>query len=927
LKFNNQRYFIYFIILLFISLGGCAGRKSGKEVSFMKNLTAHYNIYYNASELLKESEKNIQFAYKDNYDQLLPIFPLPGESSSEAEQENLNEVINKANRIALEKFESNWVDDAFLLLAKAEYLKGNYYNAAEYFSYVSLNFPDQKENTVEALVWQGKSLFALEEDHYADSVLHFAYDKNLKYHRAVLNAALANSYIRQDKPEEAIVHLKKAIGFTKNRYEKIRWTFILAQLLELTNNEEEAFANYAKVVKSNASFEMSFNANLSQIRLRESASGIKFDKVATLTRLLKEDKNKEFQDQIYYQIAETYRLQGQLDLAAEFYETSAHVVPGTLKQKGLSYLKLAEINFDSLKNYARAQLYYDSTLQSLPKEYPDYKNIAIKAENLQYLADRLTLIEKQEELLMLAGLSEEARISYADEQIKKQMDQQQTLQTDILNVPFVGINDFSQANKSGGTFYFDNSMAISQGLNEFKKRWGNRKLEDNWRISSGVSNLNAGQNTNNNLTNNAINNDLKTNSENIDSLRNNILEAIPLTANDQAIAENKIKIARYEIAMFYKDVLGDHIAAIEALEQLIPSYRANDPKVAELYFQLYRLNEPLSASRSEQYKQELIRKYPESIFARSLINPDFGKEEEAALNSIKKEYAAIYDSYQRKNYSKVIADINALEGRLTQSPTAAAQFQYLKSLAIGHTQKAPVFVASLNEIVSAYPNDSLVTSLVKSQLSFIEKNKETFYNRPTALLAYDANERIANNEQVMIPKLNPEENIAAPQTIAPPGISKPVVKTAEPAKSAEVSKPETSNNALAPKPIEPEKPKLIAFSNNARIKHVIVIDIKNSTLNVAKPFAALTKYFYSKFDPSTVNLTIRTIGSSDKLITVRAQFNTKDQAEKALAELRPSLKEILSLDAKEYASFVISEANLLLINNSESLNQYLNYNK
>src|SRR5690606_30302056 len=179
--------------------------------------------------------------------------------------------------------------------------------------------------------------------------------------------------------------------------------------------------------------------------------------------LLKEDKNKEFQDQIYYQIAETYRLQGQLDLAAEFYETSAHVVPGTLKQKGLSYLKLAEINFDSLKNYARAQLYYDSTLQSLPKEYPDYKNIAIKAENLQYLADRLTLIEKQEELLMLAGLSEEARISYADEQIKKQMDQQQTLQTDILNAPFLGINDFSQANKSGGTFYFDNSMAVSQG--------------------------------------------------------------------------------------------------------------------------------------------------------------------------------------------------------------------------------------------------------------------------------------------------------------------------------------------------------------------------------------------------------------------------------------------------------------------------------
>src|SRR5690606_35206717 len=122
---------------------------------------------------------------------------------------------------------------------------------------------------------------------------------------------------------------------------------------------------------------------------------------------------------------ETYRQQGQLDLATEFYQTSAHVVPGTLKQKGLSYLRLAEINFDSLKNYVQAQLYYDSTLQSLPQEHPDYKNIAIKAENLQYLADRLTLIEKQQELLMLASLTEEARINYADEQIKKLRDQQQ----------------------------------------------------------------------------------------------------------------------------------------------------------------------------------------------------------------------------------------------------------------------------------------------------------------------------------------------------------------------------------------------------------------------------------------------------------------------------------------------------------------------
>lgn len=896
----------------------------------MKNLTAHYNIYYNASELLKESERNIQYAHRDNYDQLLDIFPLPTESSSEGEKENLNEVIGKANKIALEKFESNWVDDAFLLLAKSEYLKGNYYNAAEYFGYVSTNFPEKKErkNTVEALVWQGKSLFALQDYEYADSVLQLAYNKNLKYHRATLNAALANSFLQKKKPEDAILHLKKAIGFTKNRYEKIRWSFILAQLQELTNNHEEAYKNYSKVVKSNASFEMSFNANLAQIRLKEVANGIKFDKIATLTRLLKEDKNKEFKDQIYYQIADTYEQQGKLDLAREFYQTSAHVEQGSLKQKGLSYLRLAEINFDSLKNYTQAQLYYDSTLQSLPKEYPDYKSISTKASNLQYLADRLTIIEKQQELLMLADLPEDARINYADEQIKKIQDKKQALQTEITNSPFNSIADFSQTNKSGGTFYFDNSMAISQGLNEFKKKWGNRKLEDNWRISSGVSNLNMGQNANNNISNNAINNDLKTTSENIDSLRNNILKTIPLKAEERAVAENKIKMARYEIAMFYKDVLGDNIAAIEALEKLVTEYKSNDTKVSELYYQLYRLYEPISTSKSEQYKAELIKRYPESIFARSLINPDFGKEEEAALNNIKKEYAQIYETYQQKKYTDVISKITSLEEKLSKLPSEAPKFQYLKSLAIGHTQKAPVFIASLNQIISTYPNDSLVTSLVKSQLSFIEKNKETFNNRTTALLAYDANERIEYklkpNEQIVFNKV--EDDKPAINNTNKKTEAAELPKTT--AKIVEAPKAETkSNDLLATKAAEPEKPKAIAFSNNVRIKHVIIIDIKNSALNVAKPFAALNKYFYSKFDPSVINLTIRTVSNSDKLIAVRAQFNTKEQAEKALAELNPSLKEILGLDTKEYVSFVISEANLSLITDTESLNQYLNYNK
>src|SRR5690606_9934897 len=152
----------------------------------------------------------------------------------------------------------------------------------------------------------------------------------------------------------AETHLQKSVNFARNRYSKIRWSYILAQVQEKNGNTSEAYKNYATVVKSNAAFEMSFNANLAQIKLRESASGVEFDRIATLKKLLKEDKNASFTDQIYYQIAKTYEAQDDLDNAMEYYSISAQTVPGSPQQKGLAYLSLAEINFFDLKDYAKA---------------------------------------------------------------------------------------------------------------------------------------------------------------------------------------------------------------------------------------------------------------------------------------------------------------------------------------------------------------------------------------------------------------------------------------------------------------------------------------------------------------------------------------------------------------------------------------------
>jgi tetratricopeptide (TPR) repeat protein len=890
----------------------CSTSKKGNKTSIMKNLTAHYNIYYNASELLRETELRIRDAHRDNYNLHLAIFPLIEEASAANEEENLNIIIEKANRIALEKYESKWVDDAFILLAKAEYLKGNYFNSVEYFTYVIQSFPTESKNKLESQIWLAKSYFALDEEQKADSILKIASNSSSKHHKDLLNAAIAQAYINSQELDLSINHLKKAINSSKNRYDKIRWTFILAQLQESNNQINDAYKSYEKVAKSNASFEMSFNANLAKIRLEENENGLKFDKISTLKKLLKEDKNKEFKDQIYYQIAEAYTEQGDLNLATEYYEKSAWIISGTTTQKGLSYLKLAELNFDTLKNYSKSQLYYDSTLQFLPKEYPDYKIIAKKTANLQYLADRLILIEKEQELLKIASLTEEERIEFIDKKVEEELNTTNNLATNMPELNSTNISK-SQNNAKEGTFYFNNSMAISQGLQEFKTKWGNRKLEDNWRISSSMSKQQVAPLTNTTDPFDMRNAQINASIANRDSIKNAFAKSIPLNKEQQIVSYNKIKNARYDIALFYKDILKDDNAAGEVLEDLILNNDKNDPQNAEIFYQLYRTYASLDPQKSENYKNLLLQVYPQSIYAKSINTPSNDKNT-SDINTFQKDYETIFNLYQTKNFTEVIKKINALEPYLKDDRRSASRFAYLKTLAIGHTQKTPEFINSLEEFIETYSNDLMITPIAKNQLEYIQNNRDAFNNRKTALLSYDENEIIS--KPIIVNDIPKETQNLTNTTTNELVLEKDLPKQAEEKKEAE-------NVIVA----EPEKPKAIVFTSNPRVAHSIVINIKNASLNIAKPFASLNKYFYSKFDPSNVNLTIRTIGNTNKLIIIKAKLNSLPQAENALKELELQLDELLGIQSSEYNSFIISESNLLLVKDSESLNQYLNYIK
>ena len=123
---------------------------------------------------------------------------------------------------------------------------------------------------------------------------------------------------------------------------------------------------------------MSFYSRINKARSYNSESGNSIAIRALLASMLKDPKNFDLIDQIYYVLGEIEEKEEKEDLAIEQYNKSLRASTTNQAQKGLSYLAIAEIYFDD-KSYRLAASYYDSCIATLPKDYPDYK----KVENIQ----------------------------------------------------------------------------------------------------------------------------------------------------------------------------------------------------------------------------------------------------------------------------------------------------------------------------------------------------------------------------------------------------------------------------------------------------------------------------------------------------------------------------------------------------------------
>lgn len=936
----------------------------------LQNLSAKYNYIYNSNILLETYQEELSRTNADNYDNLLAIYIAPPPIdylNATAKTKELEDITKKAQAIIAEKNLSNYIDEAYILLGKTNFYNSEYFNAVAYFSYTSRAFKADKKVYLKALNWKARSLMQMNDLAAASKVLDTVktYLDSVKSNKAEPLATLAQMSIYKYQYKEAISYLKLAIKAASDIQSRTRWPYILAQLYEREKDYNLSLRNYTKVENSNAPFEMYFNAKLSKIRINDALNKLTTNRKQALLKLLKDDKNLDYTDQIYYEVAEDYYADKDFAKAVDYYQLSAQKSTINPYQKGLSYLKIAELNFKDLRDYVNAKLYYDSAITTLPKTYPNYESIVSKGQNLGFLTERYQIISEQDTLQAIAKLSEQDRAKKLDIMFEPKK-QAEVVSSDVNNPS----RNTPMTNRAAGqpeaTFYFGNLNAISIGFADFKKRWGNRQLSDNWRQSVKSSGQINQQNQNTALSNNKDGAD----SSQVNSVANKAeeikkyLALLPVTPEQLTKSNQQIIDAYFEIANFYQQVVNDQKEAVRIYELLLERFPQNN-HLETIYYSLYLGYKDTNPEKADTYKNLVLTQYPNSLFAKTILDPNFSLKQNALDLELSKLYNSTFESYLEKDFEKVISSVNEVNQRFPGN-NLQAQFDYLKAIAIGRTQNVDSLLTAFNAIIKDYPEDQLINPLTKEHVAYIIANLPSFKTRKIALLDFDPSEPPFISKPVFSSVVNPTPSPVKttdslienkPKEILAQTSSKQALTTGQPVSEAKLDvkieplKPVTEKKedvkseqtvavnpsavtdsakttpaTVTPVTKEPIKPIVNnIFSLDESKTYFYVIAVADASLNVSS-----SRFGIGQFNRGTYaeeNLKHQLIElEQDQLIYV-GDFNTLKDVKAYYAGITAILSKVMKIPLGSYAGFYISKENFSKLKNKETITQYLEFFK
>lgn len=753
------------------ALSSCSPKKNNAATRKYQAFITRYNIYYNGDTHYKETLKEMEDGYQDDYSSLLLIHPAVARGNSKAPQPsgNFDRSIEKAQKAIqlrsikkkpkkqpgkssdpaykewMKRDEYNpFLHNAWLMMGRSQYLNGDFLGAASTFFYISRHFSWLPKTVTEARLWEARSYLAMDWLFEAETIL-----RRVKPETDLTDGELKGLYytseadllIKEKEWEKGAEMLRMAIPYV-SKPQRTRLNFLLGQVYSRAGKKDLAYKAFqAAGGSSSASYRTKFNARIKQSEVFTGEDIAK--EVGALRRMTRYDRNKEYLDQIYYAIGNLYLSRRDTTKAIENYELAVEKSTRSGIDKAMAQLTLGGLYYDR-RLYAKAQPCYSEALPLIPDNYPDYAVLKRRSDVLDELAVYSQNVELQDSLLRLAAMTPEQQMKViekliADLKEKEKKEAEAAAREEFLaNRGQHGLQDQNNQvftmNNGDDSWYFYNTATKNAGRTEFQRRWGNRKLEDDWRrrnkqtfsfndfgadTTSGEKAPEEGDVPADSV---AAPDQEAMQKENDPHFPEYYLKQIPKTDLEMQTANDIIQEGLYNMGVILKDKMEDFPAAETEFETLLRRYPDNIYRL-DAYYNLYLMfMRAGEMAKAERYRQLILTEFPDTKYGLALRDPDYI----GSLRRMQEMEGQLYDQALDAYLDNDNAEVHALYSTVSKDfplSKLMPKFMFLEALSYVTDRKPEEFKKTLMEMLERYPNTDL-TEFASSYLKGLAQGRK-----------------------------------------------------------------------------------------------------------------------------------------------------------------------------------------------------------
>lgn len=750
------------LICLLLLLPGCGTKRNTPLSRNWQAFTTRYNVYYNGSEHFKQQLSSMIDNYEDDFTRRLPIHPAEARSDSRLPQPagdfrrtiekmqkaiQLHSITRKPRRRSSTPEEKAFRDrsefnpflhNAWMMMGEAQYLNGDFTGAAATFLYISRHFRWLPEVVTEARLRQALCCCALDLVYEAENILHQVKEKDLTDSglRLLYDMAMADCLLRSRRDGEAAPFIVRAAEASKGVQAHRLW-FLAGQVFFSTGDRQAAYEAFRKAGSGMATpYALKFN---SRIRQSEVFPGQDIEnEVSDLKAMTRYGRNSTLLDRIYYAIGNLYMSRADTLDAVRNYSLAVEKSATGGIDKALALLALGNIWF-SRGQYVKAQPCYAEAVPSLPDNYPGYKEIRQRSDVLDELALYAGNVELQDSLLRLSRMTpaeREAvcrgiveRLLLKEKEEKEEADREAFMagleEKEAAAAPSPGVV-MPALSGDDRSWYFYNRAVREAGKAEFQRRWGARKLEDDWRRRDKKTFTMPGSREEEDMAGDAADEDLAadsgtTMSVGADDPRNveYYLSRIPTDSIQIRNSRDIIQESLYNMGLILKDRLGDYEAARNVFARLDKEFPDNIYRL-DVYYNMYLMavrddNESLAG----QWRRKILDDFPDTPYGRAMADPGYFRNLRTMHKVQEHLYAEAYSAYLADDNKKVRSLTERMEREYPLSPVLP-KFIFIDALSSLTEGDAARFKNRLTELLTRWP-DTDMTPMASGILQRLDK--------------------------------------------------------------------------------------------------------------------------------------------------------------------------------------------------------------